>query len=162
MFSSHYGGDFYTSEMASTIIRIKHDELLKRAGINTEELKEFNEIILDETPSLREVVNSGVRDFSEFLKLLDKSQKFREWTQGVNPDEKLVKAYFRDITSEGWVSGLPAKALRYVLGSVVTAVEPVLGTIGSAADTLVTEKLLGGWRPSHFIEKKLKPFLQQE
>jgi hypothetical protein len=60
------------------------------------------------------------------------------------------------------VSSLPAKALRYVLGSVVTAIEPVTGTIGSAADTFVTEKIFGGWRPSHFIEKKLKPFLQSE
>ena len=158
--ASHYGGDFHTSEISSAIIRLKHQELLKRIGIDKRELKEFQDIVLDQAPSLREVLNSGDRTFTEFLKILDKSQKFREWTRGVNPDEKLVKAYFQDLTSEGWISTLPSKVVRYVLGSVATAVAPVAGAIGSFADTLITEKILGGWRPSHFIEKKLKPFLK--
>jgi hypothetical protein len=160
--ASHYGGDFHTSEISSSIIRLKHQELLRRIGIDKIELREFQDIVLDQAPSLREVLNSGERTFPEFLKLLDKSQKFREWTRGVNPDEKLVKAYFQDVTSEGWISTLPSKVIRYVLGSVATAVAPVAGAIGSFADTLVTEKILGGWRPSHFIEKKLKPFLQED
>ena len=58
------------------------------------------------------------------------------------------------------MSSLPSKSLRYALGSIVTAIEPVIGILGSAADALITEKILGGWRPSHFIEKRLKPFLQ--
>ncbi len=161
VFSSHYGGEFYASEITSSIIRIKHNELLKRAGINSAELKNFNEIVLDGVPSIKEIINSGSRDFSEFLKLLDKSQKFRDWTQGVNPDEKLVKAYFRDVTAEGLGGKVPVKVLRYVLGSVVSAVEPVTGTVASAADNFLTEKILGGWRPSHFIERKLKPFLDK-
>lgn len=160
--ASHYGGDFYSSEMASQITRLKHHELLRRMGIDKEEVKEFNEIILHDMPSVREAINSGQRKFSEFLLVLDKSQRFREWTRGVNPDEKLVKAYFQDVTSEGWVASLPIKALRYAMGAIVTAIEPISGTLGSAADTIVAEKLLGGWRPSHFIEKKLKPFLQPE
>ena len=160
--ASHYGGDFYTSEIASQISRLKHHELLRRMGIDKEDVKEFNEIILDDTPSVKEALNSGQRTFSEFLSVLDKSQKFREWMQGVNPDEKLVKAYFKDVTSEGWVSSLPSKALRYVMCAIVTAIEPISGTLGAAADTMVTEKILGGWRPSHFVEKRLKPFLQSE
>ena len=160
--ASHYGGDFHTSEISSAIIRLKHQELLRRLGLDKRELREFQEIILDHAPSLREVLNRGERTFSEFLKVLDKSQKFREWTRGVNPDEKLVKAYFQDVTSEGWISKLPSKVVRYVLGSAATVVAPVAGAVGSLADTLVTEKLLGGWRPSHFIEKKLKPFLQPD
>ena len=108
--SSHYGGDFYTSEMSSSIIRMKHQELLKRIGIDKRELRDFQDIVLDQAPTLREVLNSGERTFTEFLKLLDKSQKFREWTRGVNPDEKLVKSifprcYFRrldiEITKQG-------------------------------------------------------------
>ena len=144
------------------VIRLKHQELLRRIGIDKTELREFQEIVIDQAPSLREVLNRGERTFSEFLKVLDKSQKFREWTRGVNPDEKLVKAYFRDVASEGWISNLPSKVVRYVLGSVATAVAPVAGAVGSFADTLVTERILGGWRPSHFIEKKLKPFLESD
>ena len=144
--SAHYGGEFYTSALSSRIIRLRHHELLKRAGINANELKEFQEIALPDTPTIREVIDSGEKSFDEFLSILDKSQRFRDWIQTVNPDEKLVHAYMRDVTAEGWITKLPSKTLRYVLGSIVGAVSPVIGLGLSAVDSLLIEKLLGGWR----------------
>lgn len=153
VFASHYGGEFYTSDLSSQIIQLKHSELLKRMGIERNELREFKEIVVTDVPSIREVLNSGERTFDEFLSVLEKSQKFREFTQGVNPDEKLVEEYWKSVTAEGWISRSPSKVLRYVLGSVHTALEPVSGSIGSAVDSLFIEKLLGGWKPNHFVEK---------
>lgn len=75
--------------------------------------------------------------------------------------EKLVHAYMRDVTAEGRITKLPSKTLRYVLGSIVGAVSPVVGLGLSAVDSLLIEKLLGGWRPSHFIDTRLKPFLSE-
>lgn len=159
--SAHYGGEFYTSALSSRIVRLRHHELLRRAGINASELKEFQEIALSGTPTIREVIDAGERSFDEFLSILDKSQRFRDWIQTVNPDEKLVHAYMRDVTAEGWITKLPSKTLRYVLGSIVGAVSPIVGLGLSAVDSLLIEKLLGGWRPSHFIDTKLKPFLSK-
>jgi hypothetical protein len=159
--AAHYGGEFYTSALSSQIVRLRYRELLKRAGINAGELREFQEITLPESRTIREVIDSGERSFDEFLSLLDKSQRFRDWIQGVNPDEKLVHAYLSDVTAEGWISKLPSKTLRYVLGSIVGAVSPAVGLGLSAVDSLFLEKILGGWRPSHFIEGKLKPFLSK-
>jgi len=88
--AAHYGGEFYTSELSSNIIRLKNSELLKRVGIEKKEIEEFSSIVTGDFPSVREVVNSKERSFDEFLKLLDKSDKFREWAKGVNPGEKLV------------------------------------------------------------------------
>jgi hypothetical protein len=122
----------------------------------------LQEIVLPDSPTIREVIDSGERSFDEFLSLLDKSHRFRDWIQGVNPDEKLVHAYFRDVTAEGWISKLPSKMLRYVLGSIVGAVSPGVGLGLSAVDSLFLEKILGGWRPSHFIEDELKPFLSED
>jgi hypothetical protein len=158
--ASHYGGEFYTSHLSSQIVRLRYRELLKRTGIGAEELRQLKEIIVADSPSIREAIDRGERTFDEFLSLLEKSQRFREWIKGVHPDEKVVRAYFNDVTAEGWISKLPSKSIRYVLGSIVGLFQPVAGLVLSAADSLLLEKILGGWRPSHFVEGRLKPFLK--
>tara|TARA_R110002074_G_scaffold402332_1_gene607509 strand:- start:15830 stop:17023 length:1194 start_codon:yes stop_codon:yes gene_type:complete len=160
--ASYYGGEFYTSNLTSDIIQIKYFELLRRIGIEKKELQEFTKIVVSTAPSLREVINSKERSFDEFLTMLDKSQRFREWAKGVNPDEKLVKEYWNEVSSEGWINKLPSKALRYLIGATVGAVEPVYGLVVSAADSFLLEKIIGGWRPSHFVERTLKPFIEDE
>lgn len=159
--AAHYGGEFYTSEVSSQIVRIRYSELLRRAGIDAEERCQLKEIILATSPSIKEVIDSGTRTFEEFLSLLDKAEQFRGWIRGIHPDEKLVKEYLKAVTTESWISKLPSKTVRYVLGAVVgLAAQPVAGLILSAADSLLLEKILGGWRPSHFVERRLKPFLK--
>jgi hypothetical protein len=158
--AAHYGGDFYTANMSSQIIRLRYGELFRRMGIDSAQLREFKEIVIPEARSVREAIDSGEKSFDEFVLLLEKSQKFRDWIQGVNPDEKLVKAYLQDVTAEGWIQGLPSKTLRYVLSSVVGFVEPITGLAASAADTFLVEKIFGGWRPSHFVKGQLKAFVE--
>jgi len=157
--ASYYGGEFYTSDLTSEIIRLKYSELLRRVGIEKNEINEFNEIVVSTAPSLREVINSGERSFDEFLKMLDKSQRFREWAKGVNPDEKLVKEYWNEVAAEGWLDKLPSKVLRYIIGTAIGAIEPVTGHAVSIADSFILDKIVGGWRPSHFVERTLKPFI---
>lgn len=158
--AAHYGGEFYTSNLTSQIIRLRYKEVLRRIGIEMEEIKQWQDITIPNTPSIKEVVNSQERSFSEFLKLLDKSQKFRDWVQSVNPDEKVVQAYLREVTSEGWINSTPTKILRYVLGCVIDSFEPISGKLFSAADSLLVERIFKGWRPNHFVDDRLKPFVK--
>jgi len=51
--------------------------------------------------------------------------------------------------------------MRYVLGLVLGQF-PVVGEVYSAADTFLLDKLGNGWRPSHFVDTKLKPFLDTD
>lgn len=160
--ASFYGGEFYTSDLTSEIICLKYSELLRRVGIEKNELNEFNEIVVSTAPSLREVINSKERTFDEFLKMLDKSQRFREWAKGVNPDEKLVKEYWSEVSAEGWIDKLPSKALRYIIGTTIGAIEPLTGHAVSIADSFLLDKIIGGWRPSHFVDHTLKPFIDND
>jgi hypothetical protein len=114
------------------------------------------------------VVDSGSRTFDEFLELLDKSSdRFRGWILNTSPNANLVSEYFKEVTKEGWIAKLPAKSVRYVLGQILNvaalAMSPVTGVAAGAAystaDTLLLDKLFKGWRPSHFVDGKLKPFL---
>jgi hypothetical protein len=157
--AAHYGGDFYTADRTSDLVRIKHSELLKRAGISSHELGEFQDVVLPAYPAIREVIDSGQRSFKDFLRLLDNAERFREWVRGRNPDAKLAAEYVSELSAKEWMQSVPAKSVRYVLAAVAGLAGPVPGLILSAIDTFLLDRLAKGWRPSHFIETKLKPFL---
>lgn len=160
--ASYYGGDFVTSTTTSAIVKIRHAELLRRAGLNAAAIDQFTEILLPDTPSVTEVINTGEKSFDEFLLLLDRADRFKQWLQKVNPDEGLVRTYMRDVSSEPWIQKLPAKSLRYVITTALEKVNPVAGVVASVVDNFILEKLLGGWRPNHFVETRLQSFVQHE
>lgn len=162
LFASHYGGDFQTSNVVSQIIQMRYSEILKRSGISTIEKNEFQNIVVADCPSIRDVMNSKDRSFDDFLKLLDKSEKFKEWIQKANPDDKLVSNYIKDVTSQGWGDKLPTRIIRYLFTNVVSFVEPITGQGLSLADSFLVDKIIKGWRPNHFVEKNLKPFLKND
>ena len=158
--SSFYGGDFVTSEVTSSIIQARHTEFLRRSNINVASRRQFIEVVLPDSPCLAEVIDSGERSFDEFLLLLDRAGRFKDWLRKVNPDEDLVRSYMRDISSEGWIQRLPAKSLRYILTLALDATNPGAGLVAGFMDNFVVEKLLSGWRPNHFISGRLGPFVQ--
>jgi hypothetical protein len=159
--ASHYGGDFYTSSASSEIARIRFAELLRRTDISTEHLQQFKDIVLVDCPTVREVINSKQRSFKEFELLLDQSDKWRRTVNQMGPDANLVAEYFKQSSEEGWVSSLGTKGIRFVIGLSIGAINPVAGALWSAADTFMVDKLKG-WRPNHFVEEKLKPFLDKD
>ncbi len=157
--ASFYGGDFVTSVAASAIIQVRYSELLRRSALNTASLQQFVEVVLPDTRTVAEVIDAGERTFSEFLVLLDKAARFKNWTKTVNPDESLVRTYIRDVSSEGWIQRLPQKSMRYAFTLALDASNPVAGVIAGFVDNFVLEKLLSGWRPNHFIRSRLQPFV---
>lgn len=158
--ASFYGGDFVTSAITSSIIQVRHSELLKRSNLNVDSRHQFTEVVLADSPTLQEVIDSGQRSFDDFLKLLDRAARFKDWLKSVNPDEDLIRTYMRDISSEGWIQHLPVKSLRYVLTTALGATNPVTGLVSGFVDSFIVEKLFSGWRPNHFVSGKLSPFVQ--
>lgn len=159
--ASFYGGDFVTSAAMSIIIQIRHLELLRRTGINADSLCQFHEINFPDCPSIREVIDARDREFEDMLRLLDKADRFKDWLAGVSPDEGIMRAYLREATAASWVQKIPAKSLRYVMTTAIGALNPIAGALASIGDSFLVEKVLGGWRPNHFIDNRLSPFLQR-
>jgi hypothetical protein len=157
--AAHYGGAYNTSEVGSEIIRLRQGELLRSIDKDMFEKDQFQEIILDNCRALRDVINKGERSFDEFLVLLDESEKFKKWVTGVNPDKKLMTAYHDEIAAQGWLNKTPVKAMRYMVNTIAGVLEPVTGLILSTGDAFALEKMIGGWRPSHFVDQNLKPFV---
>lgn len=162
VFAGHYGGDFYTSETESRIIDLRQRYLLHRFRRDRSELGKFREVTLQGSPSVAETINRGDRSFQEFFELLSSAQKFKHWIKSKSPDESLVAAYVEDITAIGWLSRVPGKVLRYVIGAAVGAINPVASLALSAGDSFFLERLTSGWRPNHFIASHVKPFVDPE
>lgn len=158
--AAHYGGDFVTSGVTSSIIRLRFAELLRRTDLNFDARKQFVDVILPDSPSLADAIDANERSMEQFFNLLDKAGRFKNWLGAVNPDEGLVREYMLDIKSEPWIQGLSGKTLRYALSAGLGFVGTVTGLVAGAVDTFVVDKLLPGWRPNHFVDKKLTPFVR--
>lgn len=157
--ASFYGGDFVTSAATSSIIQVRHTELLRRTRINVDSMSQFTEVVLPDSPSLSEIIDSGERSFDDFLILLDRAARFKDWLKTVNPDEGLIRTYMDDVSSEGWIQRLPAKSIRYLFTLALDTTNPAVGMISGFVDNFIVEKLFSGWRPNHFVSGKLSPFV---
>lgn len=159
IYAGHYGGDFYTSTTESRIIQVREQSLLERTQRDQAQIENFKSVAISDSPSVAEVINSGERSFSEFLEVLKSANKFKEWLRGKSPDENLVSAYIENVTEIGWLNKIPGKSIRYVVGAAIGAIEPFSGLAISAGDSFFLDKLIGGWRPNHFVSKELSQFL---
>ncbi|RRN54611.1 hypothetical protein EIM48_13755 [Pseudoxanthomonas sp. SGNA-20] len=157
--AGYYGCDFRTSLASSEVVRLRSSDLLRRSGMNADELSLFREVVLDGFPHLGRLLDEGDKTPEDFFSLLEASDKFGCWISGVAPDEKLVAEYLRSTASRVWIDSSPGRLLRFVFSFGAGMANPAVGAVVSLADSFLLERLLGGWRPSHFIDGKLKPFL---
>lgn len=165
LFASHYGGDFFTSEISSSIARIKLKTLSNKATDNQRRQTEFHELLFPDLPTVEEVIDSGERDFKEFLKILKKGRKFKDWLAASSPDEGLVREYINAQARTHWSEKAPTKVARFLFTTLLDAsIAPKnpLDPMGPAGflDSLLGDRILGGWRPNHFIDGRLRPFLK--
>jgi hypothetical protein len=168
-FAAHYMAEPVTSSISSDIIGIRHFDFLRRRLKNMEEAELFTNVVAPDFPTIGEALNSGERSFAEFLVLLDKAAKFKEWIQKTNPDAGLIREYHKPVTATTWADRLGPKSVRFAvatgLGMLADMVAPTgLGTAAGmaigAADALMLDRLIKGWRPNQFINDRYQPFVR--
>ncbi|MGJ7494706.1 hypothetical protein ACSFA8_06510 [Variovorax sp. RT4R15] len=157
--AAFYGGDFATTSSNSALVRWRQAQLLQRSDLNLQARDQFSELVLANFPSVRDVIDSGERSFPDFLRLLDKAQKFKTWLARTSPDQKLVSEYIEALNADTWADKAPVKGLRYLFSLGSGFLDPTAGVVSGAADAFLLDRLLKGWRPNHFVDDRLKPFL---
>jgi hypothetical protein len=125
------------------------------------EIELFQDIHLQDARAIREAINFGEHTFDEFMRILEKAAKFKDWLRTRNPDAHLLDEYSKSVMTETWLNTLPVKALRFVIAkSMAAALHPFgLGAAGvglEAADNLLLDRLFRGWRPNQFVEGPLQ------
>jgi hypothetical protein len=170
-FASNYMAEIITTPIYSEIIRLKHFEFLKRRELNSAELDIFQENFLPDVPTLREAINSGACSISDFLKLLDHAERFRQWIHGTNTDAGLVSSYYKAATEKTWADRLPTKSVRFFVAAglglaadvaLPTGIGTAAGLTFGAADSLYLDRIIKGWRPNQFIDGAYRSFLEKK
>jgi hypothetical protein len=140
------------------------NSVLNRRFESEKQIKVFGDLTLESGHAIREFVNSGKVPFADVVRLLDKADKFRAWLEKQPPDASLVKNYYRAIIENSWVEKLPVKTTRWGIFTAAGIGIDLLGAGGigtsigvslGAFDTFVLDKLIGGWKPHHFVEGEL-------
>lgn len=165
----YLAGNLKAEIAVGPLSRDLHEQLiagtLEKLSPSERRLEPFRELIIDSTYDIRAAVNSGKVAFAEALRLADKADKFRNWLQSRPADGDLVKEYYAATVAGSWVEKLPVKTTRFGLftGAGLAADTLMAGGLGTVAgvaigalDSFVLDKLIGGWKPHHFIEGELK------
>lgn len=155
---SHYGSEYVCSPSSSAVMKMKFNRLLRHIDREREQIDAFEEIVLDGLPSIQAAVDVD-KSYSEAMKLVDASTRFKSFTSQLGPDAKLLAEYLAEASRVGPSETMVGKVFRFVGGTAVGAFNPVVGAGLSAVDVGFGDKILKGWRPHHFVEKRLKPFL---
>ena len=118
--------------------------------------------------AVAEAIDGGQRTFAEFMMVLKRAPKFRAWIEERAPTADLVAAYHQHVTADTWIERLPEKAARWVFfqaaGDALGAALPdgrghALGAALSFVDAFLVDRWTRGWRPSYFVNARLKPFV---
>jgi len=158
-----------TSSLSSILIEQKVSYLLERSKTSQRAKVDFQDFIFGESKSLSEAVNQKSIPIEDVLKVLKKSQKFKKWLAGIDPDENLIKNYYSEVTRETIVDKLPGKSIRWCiftgLGILADSITTSgLGTLAGVAlgalDTFYLDKLIAGWKPNQFIEDEVKKLIR--
>lgn len=163
--SMRYGAEFVAKRRHSEMIRRKISGLQFPRDSSAGQIAVFQEINFGTQYDIRISIGNSVDRFREFLGLLKRARTFRQWLGGQNPDEQLVKVYQDSVLAKSWLERLPVKLVRmFAFSGVGAAIDAQLGTIAGvavgAADQLLLDRLLRGWRPNHFVDGTLRPFVQ--
>lgn len=155
MHSLNYGNSIITNPLQASLFKNKYCLLNSKETGSLEEITSFQSLTLD-GKSIREVINSGGKDFSEVFSLYNEGRKFREWAGQIGDDKKLISEYIKSMSSLDRLDRWPAKTLRFLLTQIISSVNPLLGIAASFIDSFLIEK---EWRPNLFIQGSVRDFV---
>jgi hypothetical protein len=167
--SSRHMAELVIDPANSAVVRVKYLDLMQKRDSQVEELDLFQEMHLPGARTIREAINSGERSFGEFLTVLDRAAKFKEWLAARNPEQRLLEQYYAEVTKETWLDNLGTKATRWIittgLGLAVESLYPTGAAIVASQginlfDATLLDRVLKGWRPNQFVDNVLGPFVE--
>jgi hypothetical protein len=169
--SARYMSEIVTSPISSTILSAKFSEWIHARDQGAGQIEAFQIMLFEEAHAIAEAVNEGRRTIRDVLALAEQSGKFKEWLVSVNPDVGVISEYYKSLSKQTWLERLPGKSFRFAAltaaGILLDAyggggIGTVVGTGLGAADALLLDKFIRGWRPNQFVERRLQPFLSEQ
>lgn len=161
--AAEHNAAFVGNESNRRVIEMVLSKALGVSADNQKAPRAIYDFISLDTPTIREVINSGERTPREFMSLLRSASSFKNWLNEQNPNKDLIQEMLREKTKTGWLESLPVRIARFGLfsaaGLFTDMVVPNSSIALGAVDGFLVDKLTDKWRPHFFVENKLKGFL---
>ena len=157
--SSKFDCSIHTHPINTIFIKNSLLKAVASGGLERSSIEKFQNGILQDGRTVREVINSGERNFSEFFKVLEESQKFKKWISQIDDDQNLLHEYIDSLNSIEKIECLPLKQLRFFITTALGLINPFIGIGVSAVDSFIVDRMLSGWKPSLFINGPMKNFM---
>ena len=166
--SAHYDSEILTNPVNSSIIGLKCNSIIQKTKESANARELFQDVVISNAKKVREVINSGEKNFDDILPLLDNCKQFKAWLQGKEPDANLIKEYYSAVTASSWLDKLPGKGLRFsiftgagiALDSCLTGgISTIVGAALGLGDTFLLDKFIKGWKPNQYIDE-IEKFLK--
>jgi hypothetical protein len=164
--AAEHNAAFIGNEGNRRVVEMILSKALGASANNKSAPRAIYDFISLDTPSVREVINSGERTPREFIELLGSANSFKKWLNEQNPDKDLIQEMLREKTKTGWLESLPVKLARFGLfssaGLFLDMAVPSSSIALSAVDGFLLSKLANRWRPHFFVENRLRGFLDPQ
>ena len=166
-FASEFNSEITTKKLSAQLMKSRFDTVQKTQK-SSENIFAFNDFALD-GKNIQSIINSGQKSMSDFIPILQKAEKFKNWLYEIESDKSIIKEYHNAVIKENWVDKLPSKTYRWSFFTVLSAVVEAQiktnialpMTLGlSLGDAFLVDKLFRGWKPSIYIENEVKPFVE--
>jgi hypothetical protein len=102
-----------TSAVHTSLMKLKFKEIYTKTKKSQDEIFQFNQFTLDSGHAIAETINEGKKDFKDFIKILEKAEKFKGWLENIGEDKSVIKEYYKVVTSETWIDNLPHRIARW-------------------------------------------------
>jgi len=171
----YFGATLNTEVLASPLSlaasSVRFSQVVERSGKSLDRIKVFEDVVFEGAGSIGSALTSGKRTFDEFLRVLERASKFKEWIRTTAPDVNLLHEYHRSIAEKTFLDKMPGKSTRFAFftgGGLVTdavitgGAGTAIGLALSAADSFLIERLGMGWKPHHFVTGELRKFALQD
>ncbi len=167
--SNVHNSELVTNSIVSTYPSSRVQRLLDKRTDSEQQIKHFHEFVLKEFYDLKSTVDSGAKDFNDFMELLRVAKKFKSWLKDEEHNVELLNAYIRKISENSWLDKVPVKTLRWILFTsagltIAGELGGALGTIANVTidffdDILFDGIFLRNYEPNQFVENEYKDFL---
>lgn len=169
--ASHFNSEIADKPIYSSLIQDRFNSIFDKFEKSEKGISGFQEVILPDYKPIGATLRNKEKPFRDFIEILDKADKFREWLDKVGDDKNIIAEYHKAVTTETWADKLPTKGVRFavfttagiVLDALITGgIGTIAGVALGAGDTFVIDKLIKGWKPNQFIDDELKEFLPKK
>lgn len=169
--ASHFNSEIADKPVYSSLIQDKFNSIFDKFEKSENEIAGFQELILPDYKPIGATLRNKEKPFKDFIEILDRADKFRDWLNKVGDDKNIIAEYHKAVTTETWADKLPTKGVRFavfttaglVLDALITGgIGTIAGVALGAGDTFVVDKLIKGWKPNQFIDDDLKEFLPEK